>query len=240
MSSPVSFLKEWASLSPPREHGQHQLAFVTGPATRCSVVSRRRAPRPVGGTCSTRMANRSLASQPPRAAMAHRATVSTSHRRPVSSCPVQRGLAASPSATGGGRQFGLWAPAGALVDRVTPGQAAGANGAVQDAHRRTCCEILDRHSGQSWVASTGSGSVRNRAISLLTGSTTTKYTAAATSRNEMTALRKSPYRSVRPVARAPDVGDGVRPGRRRCPRRRTSAPMGPPRATPGRPGTRAS
>ena len=110
MSNPVSFLKEWASLSPPREHGQHQLAFVTGPATRCSVVSRRRAPRPVGGTCSTRMANRSLASQPPRAAMAHRATVSTSHRRPVSSCPVQRGLAASPSATGGGRQLGCGHP----------------------------------------------------------------------------------------------------------------------------------
>ena len=67
---------------------------------------------------------------------------------------------------------------------------------MQNAHRRACSGIFDMQSGHARVAAAGSGSVRDRAMSLLPGRTIAKYTAAAFSRNGITALRKSPYRWV--------------------------------------------
>ena len=57
------------------------------------------------------------------------------------------------------------------------------------------------HSGHFLVVgSAGAGALRIRATSALIGVTTKKYTAAATSRNEIRAFKNSPYRKVLPLS----------------------------------------
>src|SRR4051812_6411648 len=56
-----------------------------------------------------------------------------------------------------------------------------------------------RHSGHFFVVGSGvAGALRNLCTSVLIGSTTKKYTAAATNRNEISAFRNSPYRNLLP------------------------------------------
>lgn len=77
------------------------------------------------------------------------------------------------------------------ADQQVP-QAAGVTSAVQNAHRRAARGIELRHSGHSRVVLSTSGSVLRRAISVFTGRTTKKNTAAAMLRKAMTALKKWP------------------------------------------------
>src|SRR5580765_3631475 len=71
---------------------------------------------------------------------------------------------------------------------------------VQNAHRRAAIAISLRHSGHFFVVGSGGASPRfRRALIALTGTTMAKYTAAAISTNEMTALRKSPIRNSLPL-----------------------------------------
>src|SRR5271166_327054 len=63
-------------------------------------------------------------------------------------------------------------------------------GCVQCAHRFASIGISLRHSGHFFVVGAAAGSsLCIRATSQFTGITTKKYTAAAISKNEMTALR---------------------------------------------------
>src|SRR5687767_4261176 len=73
------------------------------------------------------------------------------------------------------------------------------SGDVQKAHRRAATGTSLRHSPHFFVVgSVGASPRRRRATIAFTGTTTNTYTAAAISRNEMTALRKSPMSSVLP------------------------------------------
>jgi hypothetical protein len=65
---------------------------------------------------------------------------------------------------------------------------------VQNAQRLAATGISLRHSGHGRTVSSTGGSVLRRAISVFTGLTTKKNTAAAIDRKAMTALMKSPYR----------------------------------------------
>src|SRR5207249_3648006 len=67
---------------------------------------------------------------------------------------------------------------------------------VQKAQRRASMGISLRHSGHFLVVGSIGGCLRARETSALTGVTTKKYTAAATSRKARAALMKSPYRKV--------------------------------------------
>ena len=67
---------------------------------------------------------------------------------------------------------------------------------MQKAHRRAATGISLRHSGHFFVVGSGGASPRfRRAVSAFTGTMTRKYTAAEMSRNETTALTKSPIRN---------------------------------------------
>src|SRR5688500_13190503 len=73
------------------------------------------------------------------------------------------------------------------------------SGEVQNAQRRAAIGTSLRHSGHFLVVGSGDGSPRRwRAMMALTGTTTKKYTAAATSRNDNSAFRKSPMRKALP------------------------------------------
>src|SRR5690606_16177622 len=74
----------------------------------------------------------------------------------------------------------------------SPPAATGLSTDVQCAQRRAAMGISLRHSGHLLVVGSAGGSVRARAIKAFTGSTTKEYTAAAMSRNEMSALRNEP------------------------------------------------
>src|SRR5882762_7480062 len=80
------------------------------------------------------------------------------------------------------------------------------SGEVQNAQRRAAIATSLRHSGHFFVVGSGGASPRRmRAMSEFTGSTTKKYTAAATITNAITAFRKSPTSNllpftVRPIA----------------------------------------
>jgi hypothetical protein len=65
---------------------------------------------------------------------------------------------------------------------------------VQNLQRLACKGMSLRHSEHFRVV--GSGNLFTEAISLLTGSTTRKYTAAEAITNASRALRKSPYRNL--------------------------------------------
>src|SRR5580693_7901988 len=85
-------------------------------------------------------------------------------------------------------------PRPGLTQAITRRQATlPMTGCAQKAQRRASMGISLRHSGHFFVVgSAGAGSLRMRATRALMGVTTKKYTAAATSRNEITALMNSP------------------------------------------------
>src|SRR3984893_18755644 len=73
-------------------------------------------------------------------------------------------------------------------------------GCVQWAQRLASMGISLRHSGHFFVVgSAGASALRIRATKTLTGVTTKKYTAAATSTKEMAALMKSPMANTLPL-----------------------------------------
>jgi hypothetical protein len=75
-----------------------------------------------------------------------------------------------------------------------------ATGVAQKAHRLAAIGMALRHSGHSFVVGSGGASPRRtRAISAFMGRTTKKYTAAAISRNETSALMKSPSKNLLPL-----------------------------------------
>src|SRR4029077_11637543 len=73
-------------------------------------------------------------------------------------------------------------------------------GWVQNPQRRASIGISLRHSGHFLVVgSAGAGALRMRAIKALMGVTTKKYTAAAISTNDTTAVIKSPSGTAVPL-----------------------------------------
>src|SRR5579859_5984064 len=71
-----------------------------------------------------------------------------------------------------------------------------ATGSVQNAHRLASSGISLRHCAHFFVVGSAGGSLRERATMKLTGLTTKKKTAKATSMNATTALMNSPIRKV--------------------------------------------
>ncbi len=116
-----------------------------------------------------------------------RGTVTTAAGTTAPSCTPRPRSRAGPSVA---------SPA-ALVGRSASGGAASCCSEPQKAHLRAPCGISLRHSGHCLVS--GSAPRARRSASLFIGATTTKYTAAATSRNVMSALMNRPYLKMLPL-----------------------------------------